>query len=75
MDLTREILRHSDFYGFPDPVIVPCDKEMSIVDVCRTLARERKARTVLRFAPKTSHQTNGFVEASVVRARQAQSLV
>ena len=36
---------------------------MSIIDVCRKDARERKARTVLRFAPKTSHQSNGFVEA------------
>ena len=29
----------------------------------RKVARERNARTVLRFAPKTSHQSNGFVEA------------
>ena len=36
---------------------------MSIIDVCREVARERNARTVLRFAPKTSHQSNGFVEA------------
>ena len=36
---------------------------MSIIDVCRKVARERNARTVLRFAPKTSHQSNGFVEA------------
>ena len=36
---------------------------MSIIDVCRKGARERNARTVLRFAPKTSHQSNGFVEA------------
>ena len=27
------------------------------------MARERNARTVLPFAPKTSHQNNGFVEA------------
>ena len=31
--------------------------------MCRKHARERKARMVLRFAPKTSHQSNGFVEA------------
>ena len=31
--------------------------------MCRKVARERNARTVLRFAPKTSHQSNGFVEA------------
>ena len=36
---------------------------MSIIDVCGKVARERNARTVLRFAPKTSHQSNGFVEA------------
>ena len=36
---------------------------MSIIDVCRKVAREQNARTVLRFAPKTSHQSNGFVEA------------
>ena len=31
--------------------------------MCRKVARERNARTVLRFAPKISHQSNGFVEA------------
>ena len=36
---------------------------MSIIDVCRKVARERNARTVLRVAPETSHQSNGFVEA------------
>ena len=36
---------------------------MSISDVCGKVARERNARTVLRFAPKTSHQSNGTVEA------------
>ena len=35
---------------------------MGIIDVCIKVARERKARTVLRFAPKTSHHNNGFVE-------------
>ena len=62
-DLTKEILRHFEAYGFLNPVIIQCDKEMSIMDVCRKVARERNARTVLRFAPKTSHQSNGFVEA------------
>ena len=28
--------------------------------MCRKVARERNARTVLRFAPKTSHQSNGL---------------
>ena len=62
-DLTKEFLRHFEAYGFLNPVIKQCDKEMSIIDVCRKVARERNARTVLRFAPKTSHQSNGFVEA------------
>ena len=62
-DLTKEILRHFEAYGFLSPVIIQCDKEMSVVDVCRKVARERNARTVLRFAPKTSHQSNGFVDA------------
>ena len=61
-DLTKDILRHFEAYGFLNPVIIQCDKEMSIIDVCRKVARERSARTVLRFAPKTS-QSNGFVEA------------
>ena len=56
-DLTKEILRHFEAYGFLNPVIIQCDKEMSIIDVCRKVAR------VLRFAPETSHQSNGFVEA------------
>ena len=60
-NLTKEIL--DEAYGFLNPVIIQCDKEMSLIDVCRKVARERNARTVLRFAPKTSHQSNGFVEA------------
>ena len=63
-DLTKEILRHLEAYGFLNPVIILCDKEMSIIDACRKVARERNARTVLRFAPKRSHQSNGFVEAA-----------
>ena len=63
-DLTKEILRHFGAYGFLNPVIIQCDKEMSIIDVCRKVARERNARTVLRFAPKTSHQRNGFCRSS-----------
>ena len=62
-DLTKEILRHIEAYGFLNPVIIQCDIEMSIIDVCRKVVCERNARTVLRFAPKTSHQSNGFVEA------------
>ena len=48
-DLTKEILRHFEAYGFLNPVIIQCDKEMSIIDVCRKVARERNARTVLRL--------------------------
>ena len=61
--LTKEILRHVEAYGFVNPVIIQCDKEMRIIVLCRKVARERKARTVLRLAPKTSPQSNGFVEA------------
>ena len=62
-DLTKEILRPLEAYGFLNPVIIQCDKEVSIIDVCRKVGRERNARTVLRFAPITSHQSNGFVQA------------
>ena len=60
-DLTKEILRHFEAYVFLNPVTIQCDKEMSIIDVCRKVARERNARTMLRFAPKASHQSNGFL--------------
>ena len=63
-DLTKEILRHFEAYGFVNPVIIQCAEEMSIIDVCRKVARERNARTELRFAPKTSHQSNGFCRSS-----------
>ena len=33
-DLTKEILRHFEAYGFLNPIIIQCDKEMSIIDVC-----------------------------------------
>ena len=62
-DMTREILRHFESYGFLRLVMLQRDKEMSIIDVCvgKLHVRER-ARTVLRFAAKTSHQIDGFVE-------------
>ena len=63
-DLTKEILRHFEAYGFLNTVIIQCEKGMSIIDVCRKVARERNARTVLRFAPKTSHQGNGVCRSS-----------
>ena len=45
-DQTKEILRHFEAYSFLNPVIIQCDKEMSIIDVCRQVAHERIARTV-----------------------------
>ena len=62
-DLTEEILRHFEAYGFFNPVIYQCDREMSVFDMFRKVARERNARAVLRFFVKTSHQLKGFVEA------------
>ena len=65
-DFSKEILRHFEAYGFLNSVIIQCDEEMSNIDVCRKVARERNARTVLRFAPKkktNQHHSNGFVEA------------
>ena len=62
-DLTKEILRHFEVYGYFNPVILQCDKEMSIIDVCRKVARDRESRTVFRLAPKTNHQSNGFIDA------------
>ena len=57
-DLTKEILRHFEAYGFLNPVIIQCDQEMSIIDVCRKVARERNARTVftIRAKNKSSEQ-------------------
>ena len=46
-DLTKETLRHFEAYGFLNPMIIQCDKEMS-----RKVARERNARTVLRICAK-----------------------
>ena len=43
--------RKGGYEDFLNPVIIQCDEEMSIIDVCRKVARERNARTVLRFAP------------------------
>ena len=59
-DLTKEILRHFEAYGLLNPVILQCDREMSIIDVCRKVARERNARTVLRFAPKQVLRATGL---------------
>ena len=63
-DLTKEILRHFEAYGFFNPVILQCDKEMSIIDVCRKVAHERNARTMLRFAPKNKSSEQRFCRSS-----------
>ena len=55
-DLTKDILRHFEAYGFLNPVIIQCDKEMSIIDVCRKVARERNARTVTICAKSKSSE-------------------
>ena len=59
-DLTKEILRHFEAYGFLNPIIIQCDKEMSIIDVCRKVARERNARTVLRLRQKQVIRATGL---------------
>ena len=59
-DPTKEILRHFEACGFLNLVIIQCDKEMSIIEVCRKVARERNARTVLRFAPKQVIRATGL---------------
>ena len=48
---------------------------MSIIDVCRKLARERKTRTVLRFAPKTSHQSNDFLKQCTDKYRDSHDAI
>ena len=57
-DLTKEILRHFEAYDFLNPVIIQCDQEISIIDVCRKVAHERSARTVfeIRAKNKSSEQ-------------------
>ena len=49
-DLTKEILRHYEAYGFL--MIIQCGKEMSIIDVRRRVARERNARTGVTICAK-----------------------
>ena len=45
-DLTKEVPRHFEACGFLNPVIIQSDKEMSVIDVCRKVARQRNAITV-----------------------------
>ena len=51
-DLTKEILRHFEAYGFLNPVIIQYDKEMSIIDVCRKVASERKRENSVTICAK-----------------------
>ena len=39
-DLTKENFRHFDAYGFSNLVILQRDKEISITEVCRKVARK-----------------------------------
>ena len=55
-DLTKEILRHFEAYGFLSPIIIQCDKEMSIIDLCGKVARERNATAVLRIDKNKSSE-------------------
>ena len=41
-DLTTEILRHFEAWGFLNPMIIQCDKEMSIIDVEKLHANETR---------------------------------
>ena len=51
-------------YAFLNPdYLFNATKRWALLTCDRKVARDRNARTVLRFAPKTSHQSNGFVEA------------
>ena len=51
-DLTREILRHFEAYGFLNPVIIQCDKEMSIIDVCRKSCTRTKRENSITICAK-----------------------
>ena len=57
-DLTKEIFRLFEAFGFLNPVIIQCDKEMSIIDACKKVARQRKRgnRVEIRAKNKSSEQ-------------------
>ena len=60
-DLTKEILRHFEAYGFLNPVIIQCDKEMSIIDVCRKVApRTKPENSVTICAENKSSRATGL---------------
>ena len=52
MDLTKEMLRHFEAYGFFNPVIIQCDKEMSIIDVCRKSCTRTKRENSVTICAK-----------------------
>ena len=53
-DCTEEILRHFDAYGFLNPVVIQCDKEMSIIDVCRKSCTRTKRENVVEIRAKNN---------------------
>ena len=55
-DLTKEILRHFEAHGFLNPVIDQCDKEMSIIDVCRSCTRTKRENSVTICAKNKSSE-------------------
>ena len=60
-DLTKEILRHFEAYGFLNPVIIQCDKEMSIIDVCReSCTRTKRENSVTIGAKKQVIRATGL---------------
>ena len=51
-DLTKEILRHFEAYGFLNAAIFQCDKEMSIIDVCRKSCTRTKRENCVEIRAK-----------------------
>ena len=64
-DLTKEILRHFEAYGFVNPVIIQCDKEMNIIDVCRKKLHANETREqCYDLRQKQVIRTTVFVESN-----------
>ena len=59
-DLTRGFLCFFESYAFLNPVIVHCDEEMSIIDVCRELVRERRRELCNRSRRKQIIRATGL---------------
>ena len=67
-DLTKEILRHFEAYGFLNPVIILCDKEMSIIDVChanetREQYHDLRQKQVIRATGLSKQCTDTFMDS------------